>query len=206
MPNVTEILQKTGVVPVIKLDSPSEALPLAKALIQGGLPVAEVTFRTDAAEESIRILTAEAPEILVGAGTIINTEQLERAYKAGAKFIVSPGLSVAVVERCLELGLPVFPGCATPSEIMTALSFGLETVKFFPAENYGGLKTIKALAAAFPQVKFMPTGGVSPANLAEYLAFPKILACGGSWMIKPDLDETEKLCAEARAIVNSVRS
>ncbi|MDR1891772.1 MAG: bifunctional 4-hydroxy-2-oxoglutarate aldolase/2-dehydro-3-deoxy-phosphogluconate aldolase [Oscillospiraceae bacterium] len=205
MSYVTKIIQKVGVVPVIKLDSPDQALPLAEALVSGGLPVAEVTFRTDAAQESIQILSDEAPDILVGAGTVINTEQLERAYTAGAKFIVSPGFSRAVVERSLALGLPVFPGCATPSEIIAALDMGLETVKFFPAENYGGLKTIKALAAAFPQVKFIPTGGVSPANLAEYLSCPKILACGGSWMIKPDLAETERLCKEAREIVEGIQ-
>ena len=203
---VMEQIERIGVVPVIKLDSPDQAVPLAKALAAGGVGVAEVTFRTDAAEESIRRIANELPEVLVGAGTVLNVEQVNRAYQAGAKFIVSPGFSKAVVARCQELDLPVLPGCATPTEVMMAIEMGLTTLKFFPASVYGGLAGIKALAAAFPMLKFVPTGGVGPKNLAEFLEAKPILACGGSWMVNAkDLGETQKLCAEASAIVREVR-
>ena len=205
MKSISEIIYEIGVVPVIKLDEPEGAPALARALIEGGVPVAEVTFRTAAAEEGIRRMSAETPEILVGAGTVISAEQVDKAKAAGAKFIVSPGLSAEVVKRSQALGLPVFPGCATASELMEAIALGLSIVKFFPAGNLGGLKTIKALAPVFPQLRFMPTGGVSAVNLKEYLEFGKIYACGGSWMVTDDLAETTRLCAEARAIVKSVR-
>ncbi len=205
MSDIINRVASLGVVPVIKIDDVNDAVPLCKALADGGIDIAEITFRTEAAEESIKRVTAELPEILVGAGTIINREQLERAHKAGAQFIVSPGLSVDVVKRCNELGLPVFPGCVTPTEIITALSLGVEIIKFFPAENYGGLKTMKALAGPFPQVKFIPTGGVSAGNLKEYLEFGKVVACGGSWMVSKDLAETTKLSKEAIDIVKGVR-
>ncbi|MCL2462400.1 MAG: bifunctional 4-hydroxy-2-oxoglutarate aldolase/2-dehydro-3-deoxy-phosphogluconate aldolase [Defluviitaleaceae bacterium] len=201
MQPIFETIRETGVVPVIRLDDASRAAALANALKTGGLPVAEVTFRTAAAEESIRRMCGEAPDVLVGAGTVVSAEQVDRAHGAGAKFVVSPGFSAQVVNRCQELGLPVIPGCVTPSEIMAALSMGLTILKFFPAENYGGLKAIKALSPVFPQVRFIPTGGVNAENLAEYLNYPAIYACGGSWMVRPDLDETANLCAKARNIV-----
>lgn len=172
------------IVPVVKLDRVEDALPLGEALCKGGLPVAEVTFRTDAAEESIRIMKKEFPDMLVGAGTVINVEQAKRALDAGATFLVSPGFSAKVTEYAVDNKIPVFPGTCTPTEVMMAMEYGLPVVKFFPAKQYGGLDTIKALAAPFPTMKFMPTGGVSAANIQDFLAFDKIIACGGSWMVK----------------------
>lgn len=204
--NTMSEIARIGVVPVIKLDDPADAVPLAKALKAGDLPVAEVTFRTAAAEESIRRIAAEVEGVLVGAGTVLTVEQAERAHAAGAKFIVSPGFDRDVVARSLELGMDVLPGCATPTEIMAALKLGLKAVKFFPASVYGGLQGIKALSAAFPGLKFVPTGGIGPKNLAEFLGFAPILACGGSWMVDvKNLPETTRLCEEARAIVREVR-
>ena len=206
MQTVMERIEQIGVVPVIKLDSPDQAVPLAKAMAAGGVGVAEVTFRTDAAEEGIRQIAQNLPDVLVGAGTVLTVEQVDKAYEAGARFIVSPGFSKAVVARCQELGLPVLPGCATPTEVMMAIEMGLKVVKFFPASVYGGLAGIKALAAAFPALKFVPTGGVGPKNLAEFLSTKPVLACGGSWMVNTaDMDDTQKLCAEASAIVKEVR-
>lgn len=172
------------VVPVVKLDRVEDAKPLAEALCQGGLPVAEVTFRTDAAEESIRIMRNSFPDMLVGAGTVVNLEQAKRALDAGATFIVSPGFSTKVTEFAIDNQIPVFPGTCTPTEVMLAMEYGLKVVKFFPAKQYGGLDTIKALAAPFPTMKFMPTGGINAGNIKEFLAFDKIIACGGSWMVK----------------------
>lgn len=200
-------LEAGKLVPVVKLDRVEDAKPLGEALCRGGLPVAEVTFRTDAAEESIRIMKKEFPEMLVGAGTVVNVEQAERAKDAGAEFIVSPGINKAVIEYAIENEIPVFPGTCTPSEVMTALEYGLEVVKFFPAKQYGGLATIKALAAPFPSIRFMPTGGINEENIKEFLAFDKIIACGGSWMVKDSLikegrfDEIERLAAQAVALI-----
>lgn len=205
MSSVNNAISDAGIVPVIKLDNAANAVPLAKALYSGGIAVAEITFRTAAAEESIARIAVEVPEVLVGAGTVLNSDQVDRAAKAGAKFIVSPGFSKEVVKHALDLGLAVYPGCLTPSEIMAAIDFRLDTVKFFPAGNYGGLSTIKALSAAFGAIKFMPTGGINASNLADYLRFDKIIACGGSWMVKPDYAETTRLCAEARDIVREAR-
>lgn len=176
-----------GIVPVVRIDDVKDALPLAKALCEGGLPCAEVTFRTAQAEESIRLMSQAYPDMLVGAGTVINTDQVDRAVAAGAKFIVSPGLNPKVVKYCLEKGVPVTPGTANASDIEAAIELGLDVVKFFPAEVNGGLKAIKALAAPYVNVKFMPTGGINAKNLNEYLAFPKIIACGGSWMVDPEM-------------------
>ena len=187
MHEVLEKIQKIGIVPVVVLDDAKDALPLAKALCEGGLPCAEVTFRTAAAEESIRIMAKECPEMLVGAGTVLTTEQVDRAVNAGAKFIVSPGLNPEVVKYCIEKGVPVTPGTANPSDVEIALSLGLEVVKFFPAEAAGGLEMIKAMAAPYTTMKFMPTGGINAKNINSYLAFDKILACGASWMVKKDL-------------------
>lgn len=205
--NINEIVAKLKVVPVVKIDNAEDAKPLAEALIAGGLPIAEVTFRTDAAYEAIKIMS-EIPEMIVGAGTVVNVEQAKLAKEAGAKFIVSPGFSAKVVAYAQENNIPIFPGVCTPSEVMACLEFGLEVVKFFPAENYGGLSTVNALGGPFPQLKFMPTGGIGPKNIKEYLANSKIIACGGSWMVKDTMiqakqfDEITKLTAEAMALVN----
>lgn len=203
MNEVLEQIQKIGIVPVVVLNDAKDAAPLAKALCEGGLPCAEVTFRTEAAEESIRIMATEFPEMLVGAGTVLTTEQVDRAVAAGAKFIVSPGLNPKVVKYCIEKGVPVTPGTSNPSDVEQAIELGLEVVKFFPAEAAGGLNMIKSMAAPYTNMKFMPTGGINAKNLNEYLAFPKILACGGSWMVKGDLvkagkfDEITALTREA---------
>jgi len=184
---VLEQIQKIGIVPVVVLDDAKDAEPLAKALCDGGLPCAEVTFRTEAAEECIRIMSEKFPEMLVGAGTVLTTEQVDRAVAAGAKFIVSPGLNHRIVKYCVEKGILITPGCANASDIEQALENGLEVVKFFPAEPAGGLPMIKALAAPYVGVKFMPTGGISAKNVRDYLAYDRIIACGGSWMVKNDL-------------------
>ena len=167
-----------GVVPVVVLENAKDALPLAKALTEGGLPCAEVTFRTDAAEESIRLICREYPDMLVGAGTVLTTGQVDRAVAAGAKFIVSPGFDPEVVDYCLEKDIPVFPGCVTPSEVAQAAKRGMKVVKFFPAEQAGGIAMIKAMAAPYTTMRFMPTGGISAKNLKDYLSFGKILCCG----------------------------
>lgn len=184
---VLEQIQKIGIVPVVVLDDAKNAEPLAKALCEGGLPCAEVTFRTEAAEECIRIMSEKFPQMLVGAGTVLTTEQVDRAVAAGAKFIVSPGLNPRIVKYCVEKGILITPGCANASDIEQALENGLEVVKFFPAEPAGGLNMIKALAAPYVGVKFMPTGGINAKNVREYLAYDRIIACGGSWMVKNDL-------------------
>lgn len=211
MNDVLKQMSGYGIIPVVVLNDVKDALPLGKALVEGGIPCAEVTFRTDAAEESIRIMSENFPEMLVGAGTVLTTEQVDRAVNAGAKFIVSPGLNPKVVKYCLEKNIPVTPGVITPSEIEQAMELGLEVVKFFPAEPFGGLKTIKALAAPYTKMKFMPTGGINISNVRDYLAFDKIIACGGSWMVSGNLvkegkfDEITKLVAEAAEIVKEVR-
>ncbi len=196
-------LSQIGIVPVVALNRIEDARPLAKALCDGGLPCAEVTFRTDCAEEAIRIMATEFPEMFIGAGTVLTTDQVDRAVNAGAKFIVSPGLNPEVVKYCVEKNIPVTPGCANPSDIEQALSFGLDVVKIFPAEAIGGLKLIKSMAAPYVNMKFMPTGGINAKNLNDYLAFDRIIACGGSWMVSGDLinagkfDEITSLTREA---------
>lgn len=203
MNEVLEQIQTLGIVPVVVLNDAKDAEPLAKALCAGGLPCAEVTFRTDAAEESIKIMTSKFPEMLVGAGTVLTTEQVDRAVNAGAKFIVSPGLNPKVVKYCIDKNIPVTPGVTNPSDIEQAIELGLEVVKFFPAEAAGGLPMIKAMSAPYTKMKFMPTGGINASNLKSYLDFKKIIACGGSWMVKGDLvaagkfDEIEALTREA---------
>lgn len=200
-----------GVVPVVVLEDAKDALPLAKALTEGGLPCAEVTFRTEAAEESIRLMCREYPDMLVGAGTVLTTGQVDRAVAAGAKFIVSPGFDPEVVDYCLEKDIPVFPGCATPSEVAQAAKRGMKVVKFFPAEQAGGIAMIKAMAAPYTTMRFMPTGGISAKNLKDYLSFGKILCCGGSWMVKGDLvkngdfDKIRELTKEAVELAASLR-
>lgn len=212
MSTVAEKIAGFGVVPVVVLDDVKDAAPLAKALVEGGLPCAEVTFRTAAAEESIRIMATEYPDMFVGAGTVLTIEQVDRAVAAGAKFIVSPGFDSEIVDYCLEKEIPVFPGCITPSEVAQAVKRGLKVVKFFPAEQFGGVATIKAMAAPYVGLKFMPTGGVSAKNLESYLSCDKIIACGGSWMVKGDLvkagkfDEIKNLTEEAVKLAASIRN
>ena len=192
MNKVLEEIKKIGIVPVVVLDDAKDAEPLAKALCEGGLPCAEVTFRTEAAEESIRIISEKYPEMLVGAGTVLTTEQVDRAVAAGAKFIVSPGFNPKVVKYCIDRDIPVTPGTQTPSEMEQAIEMGLDVVKFFPAEPAGGLKMIKAVAAPYTMLQFMPTGGINLNNVEEYLEYDRILACGGSWMVKGDLVKAGK--------------
>ncbi len=210
--NVPARLRQLGVIPVVSLDRVESAVPLAEALLAGGLPCAEITFRTMAAEPAIRAISQSFPEILVGAGTVLNEEQVERAITAGAKFIVSPGFSRDVVNLCRQRNLPVFPGICTPTDVMMALEAELTILKFFPADAFGGLKTLKALSAPFPNIEFIPTGGISAANLEEYLSFSKVLACAGSWMVKSDLiaagnfAEIKRLTEEAVVTRRRVRS
>lgn len=212
MKTLEERFYDYAVVPVVVLNDADDAVPLADALIKGGLPCAEVTFRTDAAEESIRRICESFPDMLVGAGTVLTTKQVERAHKAGAKFIVSPGFDPEIIDCCISIGLPVLPGCITPSEIAQAVKRGLKVVKFFPAEQSGGVAMIKAMAAPYSMVKFMPTGGISTKNLADYLSCDKILCCGGSWMVKEDLiksgsfDKITDMTREATALAKSIRS
>jgi 2-dehydro-3-deoxyphosphogluconate aldolase/(4S)-4-hydroxy-2-oxoglutarate aldolase len=184
--DMLEKLSLAGLVPVIKVEDAKDAVPLCRALAEGGLPVAEITFRSAAAEEAIRLVHEQLPNVILGAGTVLTTEQVDRAAAAGAAYIVSPGLNPKVVEYCQKKNIPVLPGCANPSDIEVALSLGLKTVKFFPAEALGGLNLIKALSAPYGGVNFVPTGGVSEKNLVEYLSFPKVVACGGSWMVPQD--------------------
>lgn len=198
MKDVLQKIEQVRLVPVVTVRKIADAKDMLEGLLEGGLPVAEICFRTECAEEAIKLAVKEYPDMLVGAGTVINGEQCERAVKAGAKFIVSPGLSKEVAKVCREKNVPYLPGVVTPTEIMEALSLGLTRLKFFPAGSFGGLNTIKALSAAFPQVKFMPTGGVNLANMNEYLAFTKIFACGGSWMMQ---GSREEIAENARAAV-----
>lgn len=185
-------IEDIKIVPVVVLNDAENAKPLAKALCEGGLPCAEVTFRTGAAEESIRIMHEAYPEMIIGAGTVLTTEQVERAVSAGASFIVSPGFDPEIVDYCIEKSIPVFPGCITPSEIAQAVKRGLKVVKFFPAEQFGGVDTIKALAAPYVGLKFMPTGGINAGNIKDYLECKSIIACGGSWMVKGNIIEAKE--------------
>ena len=212
MKDLAERFHEVGVVPVVVLEDAKDAVPLAQALVEGGLPCAEVTFRTAAAEESIRLMAEKFPEMLVGAGTVLTTEQVDAAVKAGAKFIVSPGFDPEIVDYCILKDIPVFPGCITPSEVAQAVKRGLKVIKFFPAEQFGGIAAIKALAAPYTDIKFMPTGGINPKNLENYLSDDKIIACGGSWMVKGNLikegrfDEIRILTAEAVKLASGIRS
>lgn len=211
MKTLEEQFYEYAVVPVVVLDDADDAAPLAEALIKGGLPCAEVTFRTEAAEESIRIMSEKYPEMLVGAGTVLTTEQVDRAVATGAKFIVSPGFDPEIVDYCMEKNIPVFPGCVSPSEVAQAVKRGLKVVKFFPAEQAGGLAMLKAMAAPYTMLKFMPTGGINTKNLKEYLGFSKILCCGGSWMVKGDMiknkefDKITEMTREATELAAAAR-
>jgi len=187
---MNEILEKIGelgIIPVVKIERAEDALPLGRALIDGDLPIAEITFRTSAAEESIKTLTRELPELLVGAGTVLTIEQVKKAVSAGAKFIVSPGFNPKVVDYCIENSIPVTPGINNPTQIEMALERGIEVVKYFPAEASGGLSLLKSMSAPYTGIKFIPTGGINQNNLCSYLSDNKVLACGGSWMVKPEL-------------------
>lgn len=190
--DVIKQISNIGVVPVIAIDDANKAVDLAKALLAGGLPVAEITFRTAAGQQAIENVAKNVPEVLVGAGTVINVEQAKQAVEKGAKFIVSPGFVEEVVDYCLENNIPVLPGTSNATEMAKAVNKGLKFVKFFPAEASGGLSTIKALAPVFPTLNFMPTGGVNTKNFMEYLNYERIFACGGSWMVKKDLINDEK--------------
>ena len=211
MNTVLEKIRKMGIVPVVVIENEKDAVPLADALCNGGLACAEVTFRTAAAGEAIRLMKEAHPEMLVGAGTVLTVDQVDRAVQAGAEFIVSPGFDPEIVDYCLKKEIPVLPGCISPSEVAQAVKRGLKTVKFFPAEQAGGVAMIKAMAAPYTGIKFMPTGGINAKNLEDYLSFDKIICCGGSWMVKGDLvkagafDKIKELTAEARNLVESIR-
>ena len=201
-----------GVVPVIKLNNPErDAAPLAKALCEGGVPVAEVTFRAAGADTAIRLMKEACPDMLVGAGTVLTTEHVDKAIAAGAEFIVTPGFDSEIVKYCVEKDMPIYPGCTTPTDYHAALKFGLEVLKFFPAEQSGGLAKIKAMSAPFPMFKVMPTGGIGLNNLKEYLSCPVIAACGGSYMVTADLIDNQKwdeiidLCKKSVEIVKEAR-
>ncbi|HAG64112.1 MAG TPA: 2-dehydro-3-deoxyphosphogluconate aldolase, partial [Ruthenibacterium lactatiformans] len=203
MNDVIQKIYDIGIVPVIAIDDADKAVPLAKALVKGGLPAAEVTFRTAAAEEAIKRIVAEVPEMLVGAGTVLTKEQADRAIAAGVKFIVSPGFNPEITKYVIDKGMLMMPGTATPGEMEQAMSMGLDVVKFFPAEQNGGVAKLKAVAGPYTNLRWMPTGGVNAKNLLDYLSFNKIIACGGTWMVKKDLIEGEKwdeitaICKEA---------
>jgi 2-dehydro-3-deoxyphosphogluconate aldolase/(4S)-4-hydroxy-2-oxoglutarate aldolase len=209
--NTIETIGSYGILPVIELDTEDQAIPLGCALLEGGLPLAEITFRTDAAENSIRRLVKDLPLMVVGAGSVLNIRQAQAAADAGARYIVSPGFDPGVVDWCREQDIPTFPGVATPTEITMALSRGLKVLKFFPAEALGGLKTLKAIAAPFPGVKYIPTGGITDKNLGEYLKLAAVHACGGSWLVARKLisdgnfAEITHLTREAISLVHSVR-
>lgn len=192
----TDFLSQYKVVPVVVIKSIEDTVPTLKALCDGGFPVAEITFRTACAAEAIALGVKEFPEMHIGAGTVINGAQAKAAIEAGAQFIVSPGLSAEVAEICRAANVPYLPGCATPTEIMQAIDMGIETVKFFPANVYGGLSAIKSLSAPFPQIKFLPTGGVDMSNIKDFLAFEKIVAVGGSFMMKGDIEANCKALME----------
>ena len=198
MNDVIQKIYDIGIVPVIAIDDADKAVPLAKALVKGGLPAAEVTFRTAAAEEAIKRIVAEVPEMLVGAGTVLTKEQADRAIAAGVKFIVSPGFNPEITKYVIDKGMLMMPGTATPGEMEQAMSMGLDVVKFFPAEQNGGVAKLKAVAGPYTNLRWMPTGGVNAKNLLDYLSFNKIVACGGTWMVKKDLIEAENSDARGR--------
>lgn len=209
---MNQAISDIGVVPVIKLNNPErDAVPLAKALCAGDIPVAEVTFRAAGADTAIRLMKEAVPDMIVGAGTVTMKEQIDAAIAAGGQFIVTPGFDPELVAYAQEKNIPIYPGCTTPTDYHAALKFGLELLKFFPAEQSGGLAKIKAMSAPFPQFKVMPTGGVSLKNLREYLSCPVIAACGGSYMVTADLidnqkwDEITELCRKSREIVKETR-
>lgn len=205
--DVTKRVEELKIVPVVALEDAKDAVSLAEALIAGKLPIAEITFRTDAAEKSIYLISQAFPNFLVGAGTVTTIDQAKKAKKAGAKFIVTPGFSREITKYAITNDIPIFPGVCTPTELMMLIEYNLTIAKFFPASQYGGLNTIRALSGPFPQMRFMPTGGIGPDNIKEYLVNSKVIACGGSWMVKSTLikegrfDEIEKITREAVELV-----
>jgi 2-dehydro-3-deoxyphosphogluconate aldolase/(4S)-4-hydroxy-2-oxoglutarate aldolase len=211
MHRILEQIKTTGVVPVIKIEDVTQTQPLVEALLLGGIPCAEVTFRTETAEEAIKTIHKMFPKITLGAGTVLTVEQAERAKAAGAAFVVSPGFNPKVVDWCITNDLLIIPGCATPSDMEQAIERGLDTVKFFPAEQAGGIDYIKAVAAPYTMLHFVPTGGIGINNLKDYLSFDKVIACGGSWMVKHELingrqyKEITRLCNEAVVLVKEIR-
>lgn len=208
---MNELLEEIGVVPVIVIEKADHAVALAQALVEGGLPIIEVTLRSQSAPEAIELIAKQVPEAVIGAGTVLNVEQFKVAHNAGAQFVVSPGLNRPVVEAAQSHNLPVFPGIATATELQSALNMGLRTVKFFPAELAGGVAMLKALGSVFRDMKFMPTGGVTPGNLRDYLSLPAVSACGGSWLAPSDLIAVQdfagiaRLASEAKAIATNAR-
>ncbi len=208
---ITEVLSRTPVVPLVQADDPQTSIRISRAVARGGLTVVEVVFRTDAALECLAAVAAEVPEVIAGAGTVLNDRQAGQAIDAGARFVVAPGLDPASVRLCQSRNIPIYPGVMTPSEVMAAVNLGLTELKFFPASLAGGIPMLKALGSVFRGVKFMPTGGVSVANLAEFLAVPCVLACGGSWLTPPaavkagNYDEITQLAAESVALSKQVR-
>jgi 2-dehydro-3-deoxyphosphogluconate aldolase/(4S)-4-hydroxy-2-oxoglutarate aldolase len=211
---MTDILQQLGtlgLIPVVAIENAQDAPKLGQALLDGGLPCAEITFRTAAAEEAIRLMTTECPDILVGAGTVLSVEQAQQAVAAGAQYLVSPGFDAEIVDWCLTNSVPITPGVVTPTEVAMALKKGLSVLKFFPAEAAGGIKLLKSIAAPYGQVKFVPTGGINAKNLANYLSLPMVHACGGSWMVTKQLiaegkfDEIAALTREAVTIAQQIR-
>ena len=211
MKQLIEAISAAGIVPVVKIDNANDAVPLARALRNGGINCAEITFRTDAAKESIERIAKEFPDMLVAAGTVLTPKQADDAIQAGAKFIVSPGLNPMVVKHCVSKGYPIIPGVATPSEVELGMSFGLSYLKFFPAEAAGGVNMIKSMAAPYTAIKFMPTGGINVKNAADYLNCKAVFACGGSWMVPSDkiaagdFEAIEQLTAEAVELLKEIR-
>ena len=211
MNKILKRINKIGIVPVISISDVEKAVPLARALIAGGIPCAEITFRTAEGEECIRRIAAQLPEVLLGAGTILSKDQARRAKDAGAEFVVSPGFNSKVVKYCVKNGILMIPGCSTPTDMEAAMRFGLDTVKFYPAELGGGLPYIKACAAPYSNLKFMPSGGINAENMRKYMAFNKVIACGGSWMVSKELldtgnfDEITRLSKIAVQIVQEAR-
>ncbi len=210
MDNLFDRISELKLVPVVKIDNAADAVSLGQALKDGGLPVAEVTFRTAAAEEAISLMVREHKDMLIGAGTVLNVKNVEKAINAGASFIVSPGFNPEVVDYCISRQIPIVPGVTNPTQVEMGLSRGLDVLKFFPAEAAGGLKMLKAMGAVY-EVKYMPTGGIDSSNLLDYLAYDKILACGGSWMVKADLisagkfDEITRLTSEAVDLIKTLK-
>jgi 2-dehydro-3-deoxyphosphogluconate aldolase / (4S)-4-hydroxy-2-oxoglutarate aldolase len=209
--DIIDRMRQMGIIPVVSIPRLEHALPLAESLLEGGLPCAEVTFRTAAAAESMTEIRARFPEIFLGAGTVLTIEQAETAINSGAQFIVSPGTNPAVVDYCLSKGVTIFPGVCTPTEIEMALAKGVDVLKFFPAEPMGGVGLLKAICAPYRQVRFIPTGGIDQKNLGQYLALTEVIACGGSWMVRPELmnagefDRIRQLVKEAVALVDELR-
>lgn len=210
--SIIERTQQIGIIPVVAIPDLKHALPLAEALLEGGLPCAEITFRTAAAAESIAQIKQRFPELLLGAGTVLTISQVEAALNAGAEFIVSPGSNPTTIDYCQQKGVTIFPGVCTPTEIEMNLEKGIGVMKFFPAEPAGGIKFLKAICAPYKDVRFIPTGGIDSKNIGDYLAIPQVVACGGSWMVKPELlkdhnfAEVKRLSTEAVALVKNLKS